>query len=796
MSSAQTDMGVARPRDVFRQDYVRQAEELPQPERMILLKDPQGTVFDVSSRVERISSLRETTEEDLQELTHGDVTLRIKTEDGALERWFQAAEPGQRWEVEILREKVHRSRVVWESLFGGVLDLPWSLQFTYPERRATVRAFAYSKELELGDAELIIRTLALTEGTSVAASKDVTLDDTDEIQPLDELTLEDSFDSETQVVAYVISSTVVRCQAAWAKTFDVAAARIDTPYRRHQRTRDLAEDLFTQAGVDLQLVRLQDRRSEHPFPSPVNLAAADQDAKPGGDGGATAMDLPAIVPASITSLEPLPSGGNYIRVRVSTTGGEDASQHGEWQIRRASSGWWKSVTPGSDTLYDWTPYKATPTLYGGGTDDPDTGSLPNEDGASRGTARDCMDYATSDEWRWGRASGNIKIVKNQANVGNWESEGNNNSYSGFVEYVPTAGGAPARKIWYSRAAVNAIPWFGSHQRRILTYDDSSVATVTNAMGGALRYLRKIDRVAVHEIRDGSSNAFTTNLRLYDPAAFTEDVVIQVPQGLLVWTLRVTDDYVAGIYRSQDTWRLRVWSWTSNPVIAWTQVADYVLGASTAMDTDHPLLTVLDNSETGESEFWGYAGSGIWFVASVRPSGVISYVNTEGMNVSQALVELATANMAYFTVSPDRVGIFQTRDYNDLAALPAVTELDTPLTRTTWPLWEFYREQVKLSGTTPGGTSFEVLAGSGASRGRLFEASSAFLQSEGYAAWLAQLYLAFFSSIRGQEQVTVREVGELAHILDVRRLDGRAWLVVDAMLREARREQGLRLVEVI
>ena len=136
------------------------------PRRFILtITSPGGVVFDVKMDAGNIGSVSTSPESDLGILSHGELSLTIDNSDGAIEDFLLNAGPSDTYEVALSRQRYNGTE--WDRIFGGVLDLPYSLSFDDVARTAKVVAYSYSKQLErtpadgtAGATTVLRRTLA------------------------------------------------------------------------------------------------------------------------------------------------------------------------------------------------------------------------------------------------------------------------------------------------------------------------------------------------------------------------------------------------------------------------------------------------------------------------------------------------------------------------------------------------------------------------------------------------------------------------------------------------------------
>ena len=93
------------------------------------ITSPLGEVLDVTDRIDRdgVNSISEEVAEDLIQIVHSDMDLELRDADGVVESFFAGAAPDDLYEIRVTRDTLKR-RPKSITLFGGVLELPWSLR--------------------------------------------------------------------------------------------------------------------------------------------------------------------------------------------------------------------------------------------------------------------------------------------------------------------------------------------------------------------------------------------------------------------------------------------------------------------------------------------------------------------------------------------------------------------------------------------------------------------------------------------------------------------------------------------
>lgn len=717
---------------------------------VVLLRGPGGVVFDITARIEvgGIGTITESTEEDFLELAHGDVELEIDNADGAMDRFFSGVQPTDLYEVTIDRA-AESGRLRYDRLFGGVLDLPWSLTFDRAERICRVQAFSFSKLLERTSGETVRRTFAASlVGTVAAASKNVTGTDTAGMLPGDEITMISSSASETQVIATVTGGTTLTTVTAWTNAFTAASMTVDTPYYRNKPPEFLSVALFTAAGVTIGLVPRRAPLSAFPVPTPMN-----------NEGLAPNFRTTFMIRAG--------------KIAVNDRAAVDPR-----------SAWINQGYPNTFAKVDWT----------GSRDVEPAAVYTTPDGEDNG--RTMVNWATGDIWDYRAAGANFHLSKNGVQQGP-DGVAFGTNFESCCEFPPEAG-----QPWFSHVRATSG---GTKDGKLMYWDGAAFQDIDASHGGFLRYLRRLKLVAFHEFDPGTGGSGgstikrTTNLHLYDPATRLKVKTVTVPLGLLAWTLRVFGDWIGALYALGPTTRLIVWNknWS---VVADLEVAQKAsvypkdTNLTAGIDLWTAYLTVFTEPDTGIEVLCGAAGGQI-FVAATYFAGVFEYADFSGLSVAGALREVALGTISYVNVDHQKIGNLKTRLLADPVAAASAPRLDAPIDNESWPLWEFYRTSAEVTGRTSAGDEISKIAGDTGDSQHRMSISSQLIQSDGLAEVVATFYVGLLSRKLRQEEVTVHETGQLLHVLDFVRMDGIVWLIVELSLDVEERQHDLRLIEV-
>lgn len=738
--------------------YEQTAEIEGQLDFSVTLYGPSGEIFDVTDRLidKSIGRLTESTEEDFLELSHGDMSLTLDNADGGMDQFFLNVTPQSAFSVLVSRKKSGlKTGLLWEPLFGGVLDLPWSLSYDRRGKTCRLQVFSYSKLMERTSAEPVRRTftVGVTASTSVGAVLVTTsANGTAALVPGDQITITNNLTSESRVVLLVLTTTTLNVTATWGTAFASALLTVDTPYYRDRGIAFLAGALATQAGVTLGVVTLR---------SDVNSYLA------------TPMNSEGYRAAIPANGEP-----NCFLIRA----GKISGNIGAAVDPRAA--WLNQSYPDTFAKIDWTPIRDTePALVYDCPAAPDYGQA-------------AVDYATNDIWDYRPVSNIMRLMKNSVQVGpNSITLGTNFEFA--LDFAPEAG----------------FPWFtyvratsgGTKDGKVQRWDGAAFQDVDATHGGYIQYLRRLKLIAFHEFDPGTTGTGgttilkTTNLHLYDPATATKISTVQVPSGLLVYTMRTFDakrKFIACLYASGKTTRIKIW--TSD----WIEVADLSVAdkasvypkdrnTTAGIDLFAAYLTVFTE---GPEELVCGAAAFKTFVIGRGYEGVVPYADFEGLSCGGSMKDLALISGCNLEADNNAIVTLTNRLVADpIRKLNAVT-LGTPISEIEAPLWEYYRTSADVSGQAEDGTEIHFIGGvTGDSQHRL-NLSSALISTNGIAETVGQFYSKLLSQRLKQLDIEVPETGELAHVLGYVRHRGGLYLIVELSLDADRRIYSLRLVE--
>jgi hypothetical protein len=711
-------------------------------QHLVTLIGPGDLRFDVTDRLIRgsIGVITSNTEQEFLELTHGDVTLDLDDHDGAVEQFFEGAQPTDVYEVTIERHTGQR-RPRWATLFGGALDLPWSLRFNRKAQRVRVQAFSYSKLLERASAEAVKRTIATktTTSTTSAGSQNVAVNTTD-IEVGDEIELYDLTNRESHRVIEITSGSALKVGEAWSNTF-ASGTPLDvlSPYHRNKAPGWLAEQLFATASVTAGDVAADQTLAAHPIATPISL-----------DGYPTTIGLPS------ATGEWTVRGGLLSR--------------GRYRVESPAETWQDFGAPAFEA-YDWTEIL-----------DEEPATHVTTDGDLVNGGKQAPDYATGDDWFTQLTGGdNWQLYKNSVSQTTYAAGGSAYNPNVCLCFPPEDG-----KCW-----VSVVGATGSGYTRTRYWDGAALQTIEASIGGNLVYLRRLGLVALHQRNEAAAGpgTWTTNLRLYNPTTRALVQTVTVPSTLYARTLRVFGNYIIGLYSHGPATRARIWT------KEWAQVTDYELRATgTSSASKVTIFTDVHGQELPCVALRYDSFYSELHVLAPYYAGVVPYADFEGMSCAEALRQIALLTMAYHNVDESRIGSLRGRAADDAQLKTQAIPIASPLECEEWPVFEFYRTSCKVSGRDVSGEEIEEIAGDTGDSAHRLELDSPLINTSALAISIGQMYVGFLGTTRRQLELTVRETGDLIRPLDYIDFDGALWLVVEAGLDADLRTYRLRVIE--
>lgn len=738
------------------------------------IQSPDGSRYDISERMDLgdLDELTESLEEELLLLTHGDMDLSLDDRDGFLEGLFSNAQPGDVWRVELDALRAKR-RVKYERLFLGVLQVPFSIQIDRRDKVFQVQAFSFSKILEQTSAETISRSLSDNAFATIGAgSTTMTVDDTSQLRVDDELKVFDTENSQVFTVQSVTDSETMQVTPSSQHAFTNASVELGTPFFRHQSISTLADQLFAAAGITDFRLLAEAIEGTSPFSSPWQpdgLPAAQQI-------GGLAPEAPALVEMGC-------------KVGSVNTGFTSDGPTEDWVNAGAAS-----------YIQDWTPYYETEPGTVNRNPTPDVGVHQLESNI----AGPVFDGVGDRWWTYIKpgSGGQVWLQKNAIDQVQLGSTGITTSHVSYLEWHP----GNNRIYLSSTGVIFGFPTSGdiSAQWMLRYYAGGSLTTLYDSgllvlpipapypYGGPIRYLQRLGALAVK-----SAGAFGFNLspiKLYK-----NDVIIGELEdstgNIHVWSMREFDRYIAALYVQGEETRCRCWDNETLQVAADFKVADgddvwmnYLTRVQ--ITSDREALVGVVQSEVGAIPRP--------FIISTFYDGVIAYADFEGQSCAAALRDLAILTLSHLHVDRHGTGIIQSRGSVLGAFNEEPTELPDPdeWTHNPWAQ-DFYRTSAVITGKEPTGQreDIEALAGDTGDSANRLEISSQLIQTEGAAQAIGSAYSEFFSKERSVEEITLTDPGTIHHVLDLVRLQGQLYKVLEATYDAETGEQDLKLLQM-
>jgi len=293
-----------------------------QPRIAVEITDPSGNVLDLTDRIDSggLNSISEQVAEDLIELVHSDMDLELRDPDGVIESFFTGAEPEDVYEIAVVRDTLKR-RPKCEKVFGGVLELPWSLRFNRKEQTVALQSFSYSKLLERTSAESVKRTIQAMTGSASSGAATVTSisPDTDDLIVGDTISLD--FDEE-RVILTIDSSSQVTVTENWGTSYTTKAVTVLTPYYRNKALAFLVGELFDAASITDRDISIGQSLADVPVHQDMN------------DSGITAGDPRSLVEEAGSITATFSSGNRKTATSPSSgfvAGAADQDGQGDWR---------------------------------------------------------------------------------------------------------------------------------------------------------------------------------------------------------------------------------------------------------------------------------------------------------------------------------------------------------------------------------------------------------------------------------------------------------------------------------
>lgn len=711
------------------------------------LTTPDGSVYDVTARVDMDSqgTLLEETEDDLLQFTYGNIDLTLDDRDGWLSAMFDAAEWGDTFRLLIERE-TGRRRPKWEPVFSGVFDVYGSSTADPATNTIDVSAYSLGKLLELAPAESLKRSVVGRTATVSAASNSVTVSDTTDLLPDDEITIGSGDYIETQRIVSVDSSTTVHTYEPFTNGFSDQPLTLKTPYFRKKSAAELARLVYGLAGITSVSVDVAAEIKTIPFASSLRSTGLPSGA-PGGMAERSGK------------LAVWQSGNRYQADDVDTgftNAGADAAK------------------------LDWTPYLASePVTFQAG---------------SRTQIRDYVDGAHPlYELRIDDDGTNyhLRIYKNGVQLVEVDSVSHALPEPAGA-YVLTSFEVAAAwgEVWVSYHKTTQTShkvWDGEGWYWETVYANRYVTARYNTSGtllsswteraGRLRFVAADGKIVLSRID-------IDRIDFYDHATLSRYATCR---ALDAWTFRKFGAYYGAVTPAAP-YAVVVLDASTLATLAEMTVSVDTAGSSEA--------TVFTKGATITAEYEGYAG-GKWFTVGQRASGVVPYFDCEGRSASAALRELALFCAAHTWVDENGVGYLVGRS-SAFASSRTPVEIGSPLKEKRRRSWEWAKRSVRVAAKDETGADVESIAGDTGDSANRLDVDCGIPMSASYCGVVASAYLRALARdpVPRQYDETIDEPRDgRVRLLDKVTRDGLTYLVlrVESDLKEE--TQDVSIAEV-
>jgi hypothetical protein len=715
------------------------------------ITSPSGDELDATVRMDigAVGTVSVAPESDLGILAHSDMSLSLDNSDGEVEAFFEGAAPTDLYEIALERERVDGSG--WDRMFGGVLDLRYSLSYNDKTQTAHITAYSYSKQLDRTPANTIERTLAsktasITAGTSTLVFFGTEADD---LEVGDVVTLDDgSGVTEDFTVDRLISTSQVKTTEQASNTFASAYTIVATPYYHDKSPTELFGLIAAAADVEFNDLNQGNPLADIPIATPYTQASLNVRGVP-----------ISIVPHLATVVSTWPS--TYATNR---------------QVSVAPTGAWTNTGGASNVpQLDWTPYLAA-----------EPGTILTSSVADLFEVS--PDHAGGFVYNSGVAGGGgTALYRNvSTNLGTWSAVSPSSTDDDVLstEFEPISG----------RVFLCQYRKTNPSAQKFRYYDGAFHDIATIGVGGWLRCVRCLNFSYMMMV-----DVDTNDLHFYDPIGAAAG---SVPLHTIEWghptdvilhrTARVwgVGSIVGGVQgtrwfsflfeRGGQTW-MAIFE-TPATVDTWTFVGSYRIAASLCNPTGGNLSsrrykyayqTILTKS-TGEQLAMGYA-AGEWFVLATYFAGVIRYADFSDSSCAKAAKDVATVlgGMVNF----DQFKVMTVVNRKDIGSGDVVADLPVPIESERRPIAETYRASVQVTGSDRDGNSISEIQGDQGDSASRMTVDSAMISSPGMALACGLSTLQFVSQIRGQWNDSVIDDGTpLAAFNRVRRHDGRECVI--------------------
>ena len=726
----------------------------------LTLTSPTGTEFDATSylNIDQIGSVTSVPESDLAILSHSEMTLTLDNSDGEVESFFLGATPNDLYHVRLERQLPDSPE--WDRVFGGVLDIPYSLSYDDMSLTARLVAYSYSKALERTPADTIKRdlefkTASITSGTSQLVFLGTEADD---LEIGDVVLLNDGQFTEQFTVVRILDSANVMVAAPASRTFTSEFAVVTTQFFHDKSPLELLTAIAAASGSVLYDRNIGVPIADFPIATPLSIANLNI-----GD-----------TPISLTV-----EGGELVASFYSPLGGGPSGL-----LRKTLEGptaVWADGATSNKAQIDWTPYTDT-----------EPGTVIDHPGTASDTGPFAGDYVNGSYWsltlQGSAPNYSLHLFKDGADVsgsvsntsaaygpfaaGSWSHDYDQDYDGVFLSYNDHAGTRAIKYFSVFGSVLTVVDSTRSGSIRAIRYNTGTLQILVDDVTGDLEIWDMLNVTMRRRIeRDPNDIIITKTIRTWgnggtDASGFVNKL----------WMTFLFE-------RNNSTWIAIYDAYGS--YLRWSLVAEYRVSSSVSdskgtggfrqKSERRAYQTVLDPD--GENPIVvGFAG-GEWFVLSTSYAGVIRYANFKDSSCAKAARDIAIVIGA--VVDFDHFQTMVIRNRSDIAGEAVSADIGTPLSSDRLPISDLYRSSVVVSGTDSGGGSISEVQGLGGTTGdsaRRLSISSDLITTPGMALACAVLTLHFAMQIREQRDVTIIDDGTPLHVFGRVKMDGRVWLV--------------------
>jgi len=704
-----------------------------------IITSPLGVELDVSELLEigAMGTISWAPESDLTVMAHGDFSLALDNSDGRVEELLGPAQPGDLYEMILSRE----GSVGWDRVFGGILDLPYSLVYDDKDKLATIECYSFSKLLERTSAEPIKRTLASKTASITEATRTLVFltGETADLLPGDIVKLDSGTGrTEEMVIDKITSSSQAIVTKDAGSTFSSALVTVETPYYHDKTPAYLLDLVADECGLELDASDLSLDVATFPIATPMTLE------------GLNITEIPvSLVPTGTTVL--------------ATFGAADETNR---KSSAAPTTAWTDGAASNTPQGDWTPYLLSEPAS----------IMASALGGAYDNGASAWDHTNSHVFYVVQvATGSpsflqrLHLYRDSTDLGFWHSVVDGESYNtARCEYDPVND-----RVWvssYGTDGTRKFSWIPAAGGAFTSYDATR--------SGEMRLCR------LHNVLILVDDV-TEAMRFYDLTSLTLIREITFPYGLPVaWSIRAWDEWF--VFLVDEDGRSRVVIYETS---GWTFVSAYLLSPNKTYRRFLTIQTLTDGRQVGII----FAGME-WFVFSLRYDGVVRYADFDGASCGQAANDLAIVTNSIVNV--DNFKVFSLKNRLALGRNDAVDNIGTAITSKRRPVSEMYRASVSVTGQSPSNEDIKVIVGDTGDSARRLEISSNFATTYGIAVATAIATQQFVERIQGQWDVTADDDGPVLKFGDRVTMGDRSLFVYKAEVDLEQQQQHLTLLEVV